>query len=99
MLGPQKFGWATKLLSVVAQVATAILKLVYIPALEQTLITQTQVYSLFQLSWPLKENEYKVLFLLTTQGSNKCLRLNTSLILWSSEGQAHPTLEKSSPFL
>ena len=31
MLGPQKFGWATRLLSVVAQVATAILKLVYIP--------------------------------------------------------------------
>ena len=31
MLGPQKFGWATRLLSVVAQVATAVLKLVYIP--------------------------------------------------------------------
>ena len=33
MLGPQKFGWATRLLSVVAQVATSVLKLVYIPVL------------------------------------------------------------------
>ena len=31
-LGYHKFGWTTRLLSVVAQVATAILKLVCIPA-------------------------------------------------------------------
>ena len=38
MLGPQKFGWATRLLSVVAQVATAVLKLVYIPAISHLII-------------------------------------------------------------
>ena len=54
MLGTQKFGWATRLLSVVAQVATAILKLVYIPDLFYILHFLENCYfsnQSFQILW------------------------------------------------